>query len=100
MKNIFDDNLKPIDFRMMNLRNSFIDTAKRSRKCHMCKCTIKAKERHMAQLHTSRWTFWQARTNVCFICLELILSHIKEPLKGKIKERRREHNAEIVLRNI
>ena len=89
-----------IEMRLVDMRKSHVDTAKNTRTCHMCRCKIRKHDKHFAVHNSSKYNFWMRRTNVCFICLELILQEIKVPMYGTIKQRRREHNAEIVLRSI
>jgi len=89
-----------LDKRLMDLRASHVESAIHTRKCHMCRCNIERKDRHLAIYNSGAYNFWAARTNVCFICLESLLRFIKKPMKGAINKRRKEHNAEIVLRSI
>ena len=98
--NTWSNPMNLLDKRLMDLRESHVESAIRTRKCHMCRCNIEQKERHLAIYNGSAYHHWAARTNVCFICLESLLRFIKKPMKGAINRRRKEHNAEIVLRSI
>ena len=72
----------------------------RKRTCHKYKTSIPKGEKHMAVYSASRFGWWNERSNVCFICLEVGLRKIKKSIKGGIINRRNNQLAQLVLEEL
>ena len=80
---------------------NYTETAVKQRTCKSCLCKIKAKEKHFVIYRTgSGIHWWPIRENFCLFCIKGVYPILSNSIKGSIKQRKLERDAELFVKEL